>query len=212
MPQHLFILLPILAAILPAAAGASGLEDDVLTELNFVRAHPRDYAGELRRYRGLFEGTTAYYPDGGAPQTTREGPQAVDDAIAFLDRQEPLPPLRPAGVLTQAAADQADEQGRSGRVGHISAGGMSAGQRVQRRGGGPYVSETISYGQDNARDVVRQLIVDDGVRTRGHRAIIFQPWLLYAGVGCGRHAVYGAMCVIDFSQTEDGRPGRSPSR
>jgi uncharacterized protein YkwD len=194
------------ALIMPGAAFASGLEGDVLAELNFARAHPQDYAEELRRYRDSFEGNIAYLPDEPDPQATREGVRAVDEAIAFLDRQRPLPPLESASVLQGAAEDQADDQGPSGRIGHVSPGGRSVGQRVQRRGGGIYVSETISYGHDRAAGVVRQLVIDDGVRTRGHRAIIFQPWLRFAGVGCGRHAVYGHMCVIDFSQTEDGRP------
>ena len=62
-------------------------------------------------------------------------------------------------------------------------------------------AEAISYGYQNPRDVVRQLIVDDGVQGRGHRKVLFDSLLRFAGVGCGPHRVYGAMCVIDFSGT-----------
>jgi uncharacterized protein YkwD len=60
-------------------------------------------------------------------------------------------------------------------------------------------AENISYGYDDPAGVVRQLIVDSGVPNRGHRANIFSAGYQAAGVGCARHAVYGAMCVIDFA-------------
>ena len=46
---------------------------------------------------------------------------------------------------------------------------------------------------------MRQLIVDSGVPNRGHRLNIFSRGYQAAGVGCARHSVYGAMCVIDFA-------------
>ncbi len=60
-------------------------------------------------------------------------------------------------------------------------------------------AEAISYGYQSPQDVVRQLIVDDGVPGRGHRQVLFDASLRFAGVGCGPHRLYGAMCVIDFS-------------
>jgi hypothetical protein len=53
--------------------------------------------------------------------------------------------------------------------------------------------------------VVRQLILDDGVVNRGHRLTIFDPNLQIAGAGCGPHAVYRYMCVIDFAGAPIGR-------
>jgi uncharacterized protein YkwD len=207
MPHRLSLpLLAVSALAVPHAASAQSRDADVLDEINYARTHPQDYADELRQYRDMFEGRTAYLPGEADGRTTREGVRAVDDAIAFLDRQQPLSPLDPADLLAQAAADQADDQGHSGRIGHVGSGGRTIGQRLQRRGGGIYVSETISYGFSDPRDVTRQLVVDDGVATRGHRAILFASWLRYAGVGCGQHPVYTYMCVIDFSQTPDGRP------
>ncbi|SDD60591.1 Uncharacterized conserved protein YkwD, contains CAP (CSP/antigen 5/PR1) domain [Sphingomonas sp. YR710] len=207
MPHRLSLpFLAVSVLVAPQTAIAQSRDTEVLDEINYARTHPQDYADELRQYRDMFEGRIAYLPGEPDGRTTREGVRAVDEAIAFLERQPPLPPLDPADLLAQAAADQADDQGRSGRIGHVGSGGRTIGQRVQRRGGGIYVSETISYGYSDPRDVVRQLIVDDGVATRGHRAILFASWLRYAGVGCGQHPVYTYMCVVDFSQTQDGRP------
>ena len=150
----------------------------------------RDFARLLRDYRN--------HPEDG--RTTIEGPGALDEAIEFLERQSPLPPLKGDARLARSAAGFARDQGPQGYTGHASADGASLSDRIHRQQVWSMSSaETISYGYENARDVVRQLIVDDGVSGRGHRKVLFDTWLRFAGVGCGPHRVYGAMCVIDFS-------------
>jgi hypothetical protein len=62
------------------------------------------------------------------------------------------------------------------------------------------MAENIAYGPPSARDVVRELIIDQGVASRGHRRNIFNATVDTAGVKCGAHKVYGAMCVIDFAR------------
>jgi hypothetical protein len=191
---------------LVAASEPPRLEDAVLAEVNYVRAHPQDYADELRRYREFFDGRVVRLPGDQIGQTMREGVGAVDEAISFLDRQAPLPPLAYGEVLALAAHDLADEQGETGYTGHRSANGESPGDRVKRRGGDIYVGETISYGYDDPGAVVRQLVIDDGVPSRGHRGLIFTADNRYAGVGCGRHPRDGFLCVIDYSTTPNGAP------
>ncbi|WP_374137283.1 MULTISPECIES: CAP domain-containing protein [unclassified Sphingomonas] len=182
------------------------LEADVLAELNRARADPQGYADDLREYRNGFDGLVAYSretPDG---IMTKEGAAAVEEAIAFLDRQSPLPPLGETGLLSKGAGDLVADQGPTGRVGHISAGGLNPSARMLRHGGGAYVAEVITYGPPDPRSVVRQLIVDDGVARRGHRLLVFSGLYRFAGVACGPHATYGAMCVVDMSASADGRP------
>lgn len=182
------------------------LEADVLAELNRVRADPQGYADDLREYRNGFDGLVAYSretPDG---IMTKEGAAAVEEAIAFLDRQSPLPPLSETGLLSKGAGDLVADQGDSGRVGHISSGGLNPSARMVRHGGGAYVAEVITYGPPDPRSVVRQLIVDDGVARRGHRLLVFSGQYRFAGVACGPHATYGAMCVVDLSATATGHP------
>ena len=61
------------------------------------------------------------------------------------------------------------------------------------------IGENISYGPNDGRDVVLQLIVDDGVRGRGHRANFFYPGFRLAGVACDPHPTLRTVCVIDFA-------------
>jgi uncharacterized protein YkwD len=165
----------------PAASRAARLDDDVLDEMNFARARPTEYARELRReLRGS------------------DDPAAVEEAIDFLERQASLPPLEPDRRVAAAARQHAQAQGARGDLGHGPAGGL--GRRLRDQGVWAGLSaENISYGFDDARDVVRQMIVDSGVPGRGHRRNIFATGYQVAGAACGPHRAYRFMCVIDFA-------------
>jgi uncharacterized protein YkwD len=187
-----------------AAAARMQLEDAVLARINFARQHPQAFAEQLRTYRTWFKGNILYLPGDKEGVFLEEGVAAVDEAIAFMERQAPLPALSQAQLLKLAAGDHAGEQGPQGIIGHGSLDGASPGTRVKRRGGGIYVGENISYGFADADEVVRQFIVDDGVPDRGHRHALFSRDYRFAGVGCGPHSVYQYMCVVDMSETRDG--------
>ncbi|WP_044120956.1 CAP domain-containing protein, partial [Staphylococcus aureus] len=130
-------------------------------------------------------GRIVRYPGNPGGLRTAEGTRAVDEAIRFLERQPPLAPIEPAPLLARAARDHVREQGPSGRTGHVSADGANPRARVQRRGGGDYVAEVITYGPPSAVEVVRQLIVDDAVPGRGHRRTLFAAEMRHAGIACG---------------------------
>ena len=203
--QRRAVMSAMAAALMVAVpARASAIGDEVVAAINAVRADPPGYAQELREYRRLYRGRIV--ADGSAGGLlTQEGVAAVDDAIRALERQAPLPPLVRGAVLAMAAQGHADEQGPRGLTGHLSAAGETPSARVSARGGGPYVSETISYGSATPEAVVRQMVIDDGVPDRGHRWVILSSDLRFAGAGCGPHAGYRYMCVVDFGETADGR-------
>ncbi|WP_294392028.1 CAP domain-containing protein [uncultured Sphingomonas sp.] len=197
-------------AAAPAAA-ETPYEQAVLAELNAARSNPAAYLERLRGYRAFFHDKLIYMPGLKAAIQTEEGVGVVNETIAFLDRQRPLDPVRTAGLLRTAAADHVAEQAESGSTGHGGEDGSSPGDRVERRGGGAYVAEVIAYGSIDPADVVRQLIVDDGVPDRGHRSVLFSPELRFAGVSCGTHPEYRTMCVIDLGITAEGRfPDKQP--
>lgn len=183
----------LLLAGAPQHASASSLDAAVLQEMNFARSHPSEYARELSR-QGEAE-------DPEATGFAYEDPDAFDEAIDFLRRQPPLPPLRPDERLAAAALAHTAGQGPRGDVGHGGpGGGDSLGERLHRHGvWAGLAAENISYGYRSPRDIVRQLIVDSGVPNRGHRQNIFGRAYQVAGVACGRHRVYGSMCTVDFA-------------
>ena len=194
----------LLSAAVPARA-QTPFEVQVLAELNAARRDPAGYVEQLRRYRGYYHANIVAAPGARVRYLTQEGAAPVDEAIGFLQHQGEHGELTPAGTLESAAADHCAEQAADGAVGHLGPDGSTPSDRVARRGGGIYVAEVIAYGADSAADVIRQLIIDDGVPDRGHRALLFADKLRFAGVSCGPHPEYRAMCVIDLARTDDGR-------
>ena len=184
----------------PAMAVEENLSRQVLAEINLARTAPRTYAGYVREFRGRFRGKLYSPPGSNFRVTTKEGRGAVDEAIKYLSRQKPLPPLGWSDGLAAAAAELAEEQGRSGAIGHVGRQSRGMKQRIERHGRWErQIGENIGYGPDGAREMVMQLIIDDGVKGRGHRKNIFANAFTTAGVACGPHPRYETMCVIDFS-------------
>ena len=207
------LVLPLVIAVdmalkLPGDIARPSVEDAVLAELNRARTDPAALARSLRNSRAFYHGNLLARPGADAVYLTEEGLRPVDEAIAFADREDARAALAPATVLTAAAVDHQAEQSEDGSVGHAGHDGSTPGDRVRRHGGYDYVGELIAYGSTDPADIVRQLIVDDGVADRGHRRLLFDPTLRYAGVSCGDHPVYRYMCVVTVGRTPDCKPVR----
>lgn len=198
-------LIALVALILSPVSAPEPRDHDVAREverhINLARTDPVGYARRLREHRAFYDGDVFRDPDGIAIRT-QEGVSAVDEAIAFLERQTPLPALTPNAILRLAAADHVEDQGPLGAVGHVGSDGSAFTDRIVRQGGPAAGGENISYGSETGEAVVIQMIVDDGVPDRGHRTNIFRAGYVSAGAACGPHRVYRYMCVIDFGYPE----------
>ncbi|MHB8121653.1 MAG: CAP domain-containing protein [Desulfuromonadaceae bacterium] len=193
-----FCLLLALAA--PVAAVDHGLGAQVLKEINLARTDPHAYAGFIRQFRSQFRGKYYLQPGNTTRIQTTEGVAAVDEAIKYLSRLKPLPPLAWSNGLAAAAAELADEQERSGATGHNGRKSHGMRERIERHGEwSGTIGENIGYGPEGARNMVIQLIVDDGVPGRGHRVNTFRGDYRTAGVACRAHPRFGSMCVVDFA-------------
>jgi len=165
----------------------------VIRELNLARENPSLYATYVVESR---------------PFHIIEHGRAVDEAVRFLKKARPLPPLTLSTGMSRAAADHCAEQ-IGGELVHDGNDQSSPGARISRYGSWSATwGENIYYCQKTARGVVIALIVDDGVRSRGHRKNIFNPKFNYAGAGFGPHARYRTVCTIDFAggYAERGEP------
>jgi uncharacterized protein YkwD len=170
-----------------------------VAEINLARTDPKGYAKFLREYRARIH-NGVYERPGEIGIQLQEGTRAVDEAIAYLERQAALGPLAASRGLSFAAKAHAADQGRSGATGHAGADGSTPFDRMNRYGKWlATAGENISYGSGNARGIVIQLIVDDGVASRGHRANIFMPAFKAVGIGVGPHPTFGTICVQDFA-------------
>lgn len=197
--SFLFIILFSFAATGYQAREASSLEKQVLEEMNLARTNPDKYADLIEATEKYYRGKIIMEP-GQVPMMTREGKSAVKEAVRFLRNQEPRSELNFSNAMSKAAIDHVKYQGKTGQVGHTGQGGSTPFDRLRSYGTfNGQAGENISYGYSNARKVVMQLIIDDGVADRGHRTNIFKKSFHVAGVGCGTHKTYRHMCVIIYA-------------
>lgn len=178
---------------------ATAFERAVVQEMSDARTRPRAYAQHLRELRDGFEGTLWHRP-GRLPLRTEEGVAALDEAIAFLEAARPAGPLRFNEGLALAARRHAQDLGPRGALEHVGSDGAKLSDRLNRLGVWQgLIAENISTGEPEARQVVIQLLVDDGVPSRGHRRNLFNPELHQAGAGSAPHRDYRVVTVIDYA-------------
>lgn len=206
---------PLLIALLASASAAgalvarslvidkpaylSALENGVFEELNLARTNPQTYVKILQNYRSQFQGRLVKRP-GKIDLMTVEGTAAVDEAIRELKQRKPMREFRISRGMSLAAKDHVKDTGPKGSTGHSGTDGSKPFDRMNRHGKWlRSAGENISYGNDEARAVIIQLIVDDAVAGRGHRKNIYNPSFEVVGIACGPHKVYGTMCVQTFA-------------
>lgn len=177
------------------------LELEVVEELNLARTHPDSYANFLTDYSRLFVGRELREP-GEVTILTKEGRNAVTEAIRFLKNQKSLSYITASKGMSKAADDMVWMQENTSQVGHVGRDGSKFSDRISRYGTwSGSCAENIDYGYNSARRIVMALIIDDGVSNRGHRKSIFNPAFKRVGVACGRHQAFRYMCVIEFASS-----------
>ena len=179
--------------------GLSVAEQDLLSEINQARAQPQTYATYLEQLKPLFKGKY-YTATGQETLRTQEGWDAVEDAIRFLRAAKPLGPLSASQGLCLAASAHVKDQSASGATGHAGSDKTMIEQRAKPFGtwqGG--IGESLTYGNESARERILTWLIDDGVASRGHRKRMMSQDYKVAGVSCGPHPEYGTMCVLTLA-------------
>ncbi len=177
----------------------SDLENAVVAEINLARSDPKAYSVFLEELLPYYDGKNFKRPEEEMTLITREGKAAVEEAIAFLRSAEPLPLLTPSRGMSQAAKDHVNDMGKNGSTGSDDS---QPWDRVNRHGTwGGTIGESISFGRNDARDVLIRLIIDDGYADRGNQNNIFEKEFQVTGVACGDDEKYTFVCVIDYAGT-----------
>ena len=178
----------------------TGITDEAKQDLyyiNKIRTNPKSYIPVLQAMLPKFKGNLydGYY-------RTNEGAAAVKDAIAFLQKQAPVPALEWDKYLQFSCQDYVAVQGPTGETGHYT-GGTSPGDRISKYGKWQrHWSENLAYSHSAVSDpegVVLQLVIDDGVANRGHRSNIFSTSNKIMGAAVGYHKRYDYMVCEDFA-------------
>ncbi|MGP1530225.1 MAG: CAP domain-containing protein [Treponema sp.] len=180
----------------------SPLVEEIVQELNTVRANPAWYAYTVLQPRLKYFDGVYYREPGRTVLVTREGAYAVRECIRALMSTAPTNRLKAETGLCYSAQWLANDQARTGRIGHDGSDGSIPVERMGRYGQlDGAAAENCAYGRKSAREIVVQLLVDDGVSERGHRMNIMRTDFRKVGIGFSDrgNAPYGAVCIMDFA-------------
>lgn len=195
-PPSALLLLLCASASVPAQEKAHLVE-----ELNALRSDPRAYARKIEARLRYYDGRRLKLP-GQITIVTTEGIGAAREAMGELIETSPVRTVSPSNALARSAFDHAADLGSSGEMSHRGSDGSTPSMRMQRYL--PQVrstAEVITFGPADAESVLIDLLVDDGVRDRGHRRILLDSRYTIAGAGCAPHRSFGTVCVIDLAST-----------
>jgi uncharacterized protein YkwD len=166
---------------------------------NAVRQNPAILLPLLEQDLKNFRGSTIWTP-GEPGLLTQEGPSAWHEAIRFIKVQRPLRSLEWNDSLAAPAVDHAYDLGPKGGTGHVGSDRSTMSDRIERHGKWLVtIAENVFCGKPDPQEIIKQLIVDDGVASRGHRDNIFHPEFGVVGIGAAPHINYGCICVLDYA-------------
>lgn len=161
-----------------AQAQTTSIEPEILAEINRARTQPQAYADWLESRKQYYNGALLRLP-GEATIRTNRGYKALQEAIAFLRQQQPLPPLTSSETLAAAAKTQLEAVSNFPTGNNISI-------------------DNISYGVVTPQAIVMQLIVDDRFPDRRRRLSLFAPQLEQTGIVCQPDERYSNICAIAY--------------
>ncbi|CAE7219871.1 pxl-1, partial [Symbiodinium sp. CCMP2592] len=177
----------------------------IVEELTWARTRPVELIDALRERLKHYKGKDCYPPErAGQCVVTKEGAAVVREAIDYVTSLETLGGVGTASQpgLAMAGEDHVHDIGQTGTASHTSSDGTNAADRARRYGNFELFGECLWYGSDraDARCVVLDLIIDDGVPSRGHRLGVLDPRYDTVGVSYGSHCTFGRLAALEFAR------------
>ena len=177
------------------------IQRDLFIELNNLRKNPKSYIPLIEsEMKSLKKNNILKKKDSNLQIQTVEGKDAYIDAINFLERQQPVPPLKEESRLNSAALDLVKDIGSRGIVSHQDSNGQYVSERIEKYCEWDYsASEVIEVSSKNPQDILVSLIIDDGLKNRPDRITLFNEAYKFVGICCGMHTEYEIVTVIVFT-------------
>ena len=174
------------------------LEKEVTALINRLRQNPQSIVADLDKMRKFYDGKYFINQDLKAKMATHEGVSAVNEALDFVYKQQPIGAVKRNRALDLAARQMQSYLETTGKV-SAEQEKMKMGQRVKMfvKEGGLY-AENISFGVVNPINIINQFMVSDGITHRIHRTNLLNPRFTHVGVAMGPHKDYGFVCVLQF--------------
>jgi len=195
-----------------AASYMKNNEKEMILEINKLRSNPGKYAeilypylvkakynlqkyGKGPRNYSLTSTYTTDYTSGGTKQVVKidttwhyineEEVRAIESLIVELKAMKPLTILKPSKGIYLAAKTHALDQKPTGTINHMGTDGSWPWDRIKKyapemREG----NENIACGENNAMEVVIQLLIDSGIPGYGHRKTLINPEWTHCACYC----------------------------
>ena len=180
------------------------LEKEIFKIHNQLRKNPESFIDKLKESLKHFR-EKIYHKPGEDPIQTYEGPDAIKDAIEFLQSQKPVRELKYDKNISLACKDHVYDIGVKGLTTHEGSDGKNISDRIEKycewEGA---AAENLDFGFKKAENIILNLLIDDGVKERNQRMNLFNPDFKYIGIGAGSHRDYGICVVIGYAM--DVRP------
>jgi hypothetical protein len=184
------------------------VEADFFTEVNKMRKDPAYLIPALENLSKDFKGDILYRP-GEIPLQTVEGVAVIDELIEELKTQASLGDLERKEDLDSASRDHANDIGPKGLTSHDGSDGSNCSDRIERYCEWEGIcAENLDFGSKTGLNCLLSLMVDDGVKSRGHRKNLLNPNAKFIGVAGANHKEYDAclVCVFTGGAREKGKP------
>ena len=179
----------------------NSIQISLYRELNKLRQDPRSYIPYIEAQMKLIKNNNILKKnDSNLQIQTIEGKSAYEEAILFLEEQEPVEPLTKEIKLSYAAQDLVKDIGERGVVSHQDKNGLYTSERIEKYCEWDFcANEVIEVSSKNPQDILVSLLVDDGLRDRPDRRALFQNIYNYVGIACGSHIEYEIVTVFVFA-------------
>ena len=129
-----------------------------------------------------------------------EGEKVINEAIKYLKKLPPIPPLEWEDALNMSAQDHVNDIGPKGILSYQSSDGTEPEIRITKYGNYMYdLGENIDFGPNDEIGVIIAMTLDDGEIERPHRENLFNTDYKKIGISCGPHKTEYQMCVMDFA-------------
>lgn len=152
-------------------------ERDIILYCNLARMYPAKFSKlEVQNYIGTIEQPYQYHNSSNKRSLMND-----------LTHGKATTALQPDSALAVMAECFQLELAASGNTGHD-----------RRKCTEDYLAENCSFGKYRAKDIVLQLLIDEGVASLGHRKNILNPNYSKLGLAFGEHKKYKKCTVMDF--------------
>jgi hypothetical protein len=166
----------------------------LVEEINLARTNPAAYASKVQEYIPHFQDKILKMPDQRVAIKTQEGAAAYEECVNFLKSAEPTEAHVPSRGLTRIANDflSGVQSVDPSQIGTIDMNAI-----IDKYGSfqGNF-SRAMEFGGSTPEQVVINLLVSDGDKSRSQRDALLNPILKRVGVAQGKHDIYRTVTII----------------